>query len=187
MSKPQHHVSHSYGISIETPLGLLLVKGNHSHIQFMKYEDEQPISALNEDCEPAAECEWIEACRQQVRDYFAGTLTAFTLPTDPIGTDFQKSVWHHLQRVENGETCSYQQLAQSIGNPNAVRAVASANARNPIWILIPCHRIIGTDGALRGYAGGLERKAELLKLERHTLSKHTDPAVPYDEKTRVLT
>ena len=182
MSKPQHHFSHSYGISIETPLGLLLVKGNHSHIQFMKYEDAQSAAApLNENCE------WEKECRQQMRDYFAGTLTAFTLPIDPIGTDFQKSVWHHLQLVENGETCSYQQLAQSIGNPNAVRAVASANARNPIWILIPCHRIIGTDGALRGYAGGLERKAELLKLERHTLSKITDPAVPYDEKTRVLT
>ena len=192
MTKLQYSFSH--GISIKTPLGLLSVKGNHSHIQFMKYEDEQsapaPISApspLNEDCEWAAGCEWEIECRKQVHDYFAGTLTAFTLPIDPIGTDFQKSVWHHLQLVENGETCSYQQLAQSIGNPNAVRAVASANARNPIWILIPCHRIIGTDGALRGYAGGLERKAELLKLERHTLSKITDPAVPYDEKTRVLT
>ncbi|MEI8633297.1 methylated-DNA--[protein]-cysteine S-methyltransferase [Vibrio sp. PP-XX7] len=101
----------------------------------------------------------------QLNEYFAGKRPAFTLPVVMAGTPFQRSVWQALLTIPFGETRTYQQLAHAIGHPRAVRAVGAANGRNPISILVPCHRVIGANGKLTGYAGGVERKAALLKLE----------------------
>ena len=105
-----------------------------------------------------------EAVRQ-LRDYFAGSRREFDLPLRLAGTDFQRRVWGGLTEIRYGETWSYGQLAKRIGNPKASRAVGLANGRNPISILVPCHRVIGADGSLTGYGGGLERKRWLLAHE----------------------
>ncbi|WMC10182.1 methylated-DNA--[protein]-cysteine S-methyltransferase [Oceanimonas pelagia] len=105
-----------------------------------------------------------EACRQ-LNAYFTGQLTRFTLSLAPAGTAFQQQVWQALLTIPWGEQRSYGEVASAIGNPRAVRAVGAANGRNPIPILIPCHRVIGANGSLTGYAGGLERKRWLLAHE----------------------
>ena len=105
--------------------------------------------------------------RRQVTEYFAGTRREFNLPLLPQGTEFQYKVWTELQNIPYGETLSYGALAQKIGAPNASRAVGLANGRNPISIIVPCHRVIGANGKLTGYGGGLPRKAALLALEKN--------------------
>ena len=105
-----------------------------------------------------------EACRQ-LSEYLKGERKTFDLPLNPKGTDFQKRVWRALCDIPYGETRSYKQIAEAIGNPKAVRAVGMANNRNPITIVVPCHRVIGADGKLVGYGGGLEMKEFLLRLE----------------------
>ena len=107
----------------------------------------------------------LAATEQQLNAYFAGTLTRFTVPLDFQGTDFQKSVWAALLTIPFGETRSYGEIARQIGRPSASRAVGAANGRNPISIIAPCHRVIGSSGALTGFAGGLEAKAYLLGME----------------------
>ena len=103
--------------------------------------------------------------QRQLQEYFAGTRNQFTLELDFTGTDFQKQVWQALLTIPFGETRSYSQIAQQIGNPKAVRAVGAANGRNPISIIAPCHRVIGASGELTGFAGGLQAKQYLLALE----------------------
>jgi methylated-DNA-[protein]-cysteine S-methyltransferase len=103
--------------------------------------------------------------REQLDAYFAGELGAFDLDVDPQGTPFQRRVWDELRRIPFGETISYSELARRLGDPKLVRAVGVANGRNPISIVIPCHRVIGADGSLVGYGGGLERKRWLLEHE----------------------
>lgn len=108
----------------------------------------------------------LQAAREQLADYFAGTRHHFDLPLDlHRGTAFQQAVWHALLAIPCGATTSYGALAQSLGNPAAVRAVGSAVGRNPISIVVPCHRVVGSNGALTGYAGGLDRKVALLQRE----------------------
>jgi methylated-DNA-[protein]-cysteine S-methyltransferase len=103
---------------------------------------------------------------EELHEYFDGKREVFTLPLSPQGTPFQKQVWETLLTIPYGTTISYAQEAERFGNPKAVRAVASANGRNPIAILIPCHRVIATGGGLGGYSGGIEKKEFLLKLEK---------------------
>ncbi len=103
---------------------------------------------------------------QQLEEYFSGKRTQFDLPLAATGTAFQQSVWQALCRIPYGETWSYQQLADEIGNPKAVRAVGLANGKNPISIIVPCHRVIGKSGKLTGYAGGVDTKQKLLELEK---------------------
>ena len=103
---------------------------------------------------------------RQLRDYFAGRRTEFDLPLALAGTPFQRRVWAQLREIPYGETISYGELAQRIGRPTAARAVGLANGRNPISIIVPCHRVIGSDGSLTGYGGGVERKEYLLAFER---------------------
>jgi len=105
------------------------------------------------------------AAARQLADYFAGRLTEFDLPLAPAGTDFQRGVWAALRTIPYGQTWSYAQLAEKIGRASAVRAVGLANGKNPISVVIPCHRVIGSDGSLTGYGGGLDRKRFLLDLE----------------------
>jgi len=116
----------------------------------------------------------LREAERQLREYFAGTRTAFDLPLDFTGTDFQKSVWQALLTIPFGETRSYAQIARQIGKPKAMRAVGAANGRNPISIVAPCHRVIGANGTLTGFAGGLDAKAHLLALE--TASQFRDAA-----------
>ncbi|TWO73034.1 methylated-DNA--[protein]-cysteine S-methyltransferase [Caenimonas sedimenti] len=108
----------------------------------------------------------LHQARQQLADYFAGKRAGFDLPLDlRLGTAFQQSVWQALLRIPRGETTSYGELSRRVGKPQAARAVGAAVGRNPVSIVVPCHRVVGTGGALTGYAGGLERKSALLKLE----------------------
>lgn len=103
--------------------------------------------------------------RKQLEGYFKGERRDFNIDLEPKGTDFQRRVWAELQRIPYGSTISYRELAVRLGDPKCIRAAAAANGRNPIGIFIPCHRVIGSDGRLTGYAGGLWRKSELLRLE----------------------
>ncbi|MEU0006743.1 methylated-DNA--[protein]-cysteine S-methyltransferase [Streptomyces sp. NPDC006314] len=108
------------------------------------------------------------AAEEQLSAYFAGELTEFTVELALSGTPFQRNVWERLARIPYGETRTYGELAETLGNPQASRAVGLANGRNPIGIIIPCHRVVGADGSLTGYGGGLDRKRQLLDFERGT-------------------
>lgn len=103
---------------------------------------------------------------EQLAQYFAGDRQEFTVPLDPSGTEFQQSVWTALAAIPYGTTCSYRELARRLGRPTATRAVGAANGRNPLSIFLPCHRVVGADGSLTGFAGGLDTKAWLLRHER---------------------
>lgn len=107
----------------------------------------------------------LRGAARQLQRYFAGTLTRFDLPLDLPGTPFQRSVWQALLRIPAGRTCGYGELARAIGKPTAARAVGAAVGRNPLSLVVPCHRVLGAGGALTGYAGGVERKRALLELE----------------------
>ncbi|WP_068159331.1 methylated-DNA--[protein]-cysteine S-methyltransferase [Rhodococcus phenolicus] len=110
-----------------------------------------------------------EQIREELDEYFTGGRTEFTMPLTLTGTEFQRSVWAALRAIDYGTTCTYTELATAIGRPTAIRAVAAANGRNPVSIVVPCHRVIGSDGTLTGYAGGLDRKRFLLDRESRSL------------------
>lgn len=111
------------------------------------------------------------AAAEQLAEYFAGGRTEFTVPLQPAGTEFQRQVWAALRAIPYGQTCSYAQLTTALGrDATRIRAVGAANGRNPLSIVVPCHRVIGSDGSLTGYGGGLERKRFLLDLERRTVT-----------------
>jgi methylated-DNA-[protein]-cysteine S-methyltransferase len=114
----------------------------------------------------ARDDEVLPEVREQLAAYFRGELREFDLPLAEVGTPFQAEVWAALRRVPYGETCTYGELAAAIGRPAAVRAVGAANGRNPICIVVPCHRVVGSTGQLTGYAGGVDKKAALLALEQ---------------------
>ena len=122
---------------------------------------------------PAVDVAWIDdpahpplaACARQLNEYLAGKRRAFELPLAPGGTAFQQSVWREIGRIPFGETLSYSQLAARAGAPSAARAAGAATGRNPLSVVVPCHRVVGSGGALTGYAGGLGRKARLLEIE----------------------
>jgi methylated-DNA-[protein]-cysteine S-methyltransferase len=115
---------------------------------------------------PAGDAAATAAAAIQLEQYFAGERTDFDLELDPVGTPFERRVWDELRTVPYGETASYAEIARRIGRPSACRAVGRANGRNPIAVVVPCHRVIGSDGTLTGYAGGIEMKRALLDLER---------------------
>jgi methylated-DNA-[protein]-cysteine S-methyltransferase len=149
---------------LESPIGTLLIAGDEqavTQINFPKNgKPQQPEPGWNESSRgPVA-----EAVRQ-LKEYFAGKRTDFDLPLAPDGTQFQRSVWERLQEIPYGETISYGELAKRVGNPKASRAVGAANGCNPIPIVIPCHRVIGSNGKLTGFGGGLPTKEALLALE----------------------
>jgi methylated-DNA-[protein]-cysteine S-methyltransferase len=152
---------------IDSPVGPLLLVGDGSglrKLEFVKGRREVKADpAWREDARPLR-----EAIRQ-LRDYFAGTLEKFDLPLAPEGTSFQRAVWKLLCEIPYGETISYGELARRVGNPKASRAVGLANGSNPIAIVIPCHRVIGSNGKLTGYGGGLPLKEKLLALEQRQL------------------
>jgi methylated-DNA-[protein]-cysteine S-methyltransferase len=120
---------------------------------------------------------------EQLEEYFGGERREFELDLDPVGTAFQRRVWEALQTIPYGETRSYGQIAEQIGSPGAVRAVGLANGRNPIGIIVPCHRVIGANGSLTGYGGGLDRKRILLDLERSASLHASDSFVRTEPRT----
>ena len=147
----------------ESPLGLVIIKGDETGVA--------QITCLDGVCGgPAGDGQPMdEPVRQaldQLTEYFAGTRQTFDFRMNPAGTSFQQTVWQALRNVPFGTTQSYMDLTRHLGDEKAIRAVAAANGRNPLWIVVPCHRVIGSDGSLTGYAGGLWRKEWLLKHER---------------------
>ena len=147
--------------TIPTPLGAMRAATDGTSIVALEFDASlEPQRAV-----PAAPARLLDALRERLDDYFAGRCTDFDLPLAPAGTAFQRRVWDALCTIRYGTTTSYADIAHRVGSPSAVRAVGAANGRNPIAILIPCHRVIGSNGTLTGYAGGLDRKRALLALE----------------------
>ncbi|WP_296685081.1 methylated-DNA--[protein]-cysteine S-methyltransferase [Flavobacterium sp.] len=144
-------------VNIKTPLGMATIKGDENGIAIISIADEGEISKVI----PSV----LQEAVAQLQDYFDGQRTHFDLTLNPAGTEFQQKVWKGLCEIPFGKTMSYLELAKQLGDVKAIRAVASANGKNPLWIVVPCHRVIGTDGSLTGYAGGLWRKKWLLEHE----------------------
>ena len=149
---------------LDTPIGTLLVASDGNAVNRITFPQRGRAAK--------PEADWQESQRgpvgetmRQLREYFAGKRAAFDLPLAPAGTAFQRSVWRQLQEIPYGETISYGELARRVGNPKASRAVGSANGANPLPIVIPCHRVIASDGTLGGFGGGLPTKQMLLALE----------------------
>ncbi len=145
-----------------SPVGTLSIVAN-SRALVSVWFGEQLATGFNDAVEERNEV--IQKTIKQLDEYFAGARTIFDLPVEPAGTEFQKQVWKTLQKIPFGQTVTYGAQANMLGKPNASRAVGAANGKNPITIIIPCHRVIGSDGSLTGFSGGLDIKKKLLKLE----------------------
>lgn len=146
---------------IKTPLGIAKIQGDENGISILCIHDEGTISLEI----PTI----LKEAVAQIVDYFEGKRTYFTFKINPSGTEFQQKVWKGLLEIPFGKTVSYLELSKKLGNTKAIRAVAAANGKNPLWIVVPCHRVIGTQGSLTGYAGGLWRKKWLLDHENATI------------------
>jgi len=144
---------------LETPLGIAEVVGDTDGIS--------AVNILNEFQSPTHDIpKVLQNCVFQLQEYFDGRRKSFDLKLNPKGTKFQQGVWRELAEIPFGTTTSYLNLSRQLGDEKAIRAVASANGKNPLWIIVPCHRVIGSDGSLTGYAGGLSRKQWLLNHEK---------------------
>lgn len=154
---------------LQSPLGTVLVMSENEMLTRL-YLDRNEVPTGDD---------WVEdpgsfsAVAEQLDAYWRGELTTFDVPMDPVGTDFQKSVWAALTEIPYGETVTYGEIADRIGKPRAVRAVGRANGSNPIAVIVPCHRVIGANGSLTGYAGGLDKKRRLLDLENQSSPRKT--------------
>lgn len=145
---------------IKTPIGIAKIVGDENGISTISVADDGFCSEII----PTV----IDEAVSQLNDYFEGKRTDFTFKLNPSGTEFQQKVWQGLLEIPFGKTISYLELSEKLGDVKAIRAVATANGKNPLWIVVPCHRVIGTDGSLTGYAGGLWRKKWLLEHENPT-------------------
>ena len=142
---------------IQTPIGTAELKGDENGLASITVLDDKKLNGIFP--------EILKDAVTQFQEYFNGDRTVFDLKLNPSGTDFQKKVWDALLKIPFGKTVSYLELSKQLGDVKAIRAVASANGKNPLWIVVPCHRVIGTNGDLTGYAGGLHRKKWLLEHE----------------------
>jgi methylated-DNA-[protein]-cysteine S-methyltransferase len=149
---------------IKSPIGPLLIACDEKAIRHIEFprggEPAQPEPGWHE-----SNCSLLQLAAEQLSEYFSGHRNVFIVPLDPEGTEFQQAVWRRLQEIPYGQTITYGELAKRVGNPSASRAVGAANGANPIPIMIPCHRVIGSDGKLTGFGGGLPTKKALLTLE----------------------
>lgn len=159
----------------DSPVGPLLLAADENGLQLLLMELDSRPWRIGESWQPASR--ELDAVCRQLDEYFAGKRRRFEVRLAPRGTAFQQAVWQALQAIPYGRTCSYSELAGVIGRPHAVRAVGTANGANPISIIVPCHRVIGRNGRLTGYAGGLPRKQQLLELEGALLSQQTQLAL----------
>jgi methylated-DNA-[protein]-cysteine S-methyltransferase len=145
-------------------IGTLTLVGDEEGIRAIHFQKEKNPIVIQENWEHRPG--FFEGLKTQLRAYFKGELKQFDLPLAPVGTAFQLKVWQALRAIPYGALASYKRIAEAVGNPRAVRAVGAANGRNPIPIIIPCHRVVGSDGSLTGFGGGLETKRRLIDLER---------------------
>ena len=143
---------------LDSPIGMIEIVGNDYAVAELNFLDKKRKTEFRSN-------QVVDAAARQVREYLAGDRKKFSVPLDMAGTEFQTKVWRALLTVGYGRTVSYKYIAEAVGNPKAVRAVGAANGRNPVAIIVPCHRIIGSNGALTGYASGIWRKEWLLRLE----------------------
>lgn len=149
-------------INYKTPVGIAQITEEDGFItRIHVLDDEHEIKP--------AESDLLKEATRQLDEYFAGTRKAFNLPIKQAGTDFQQQVWQSLLQISYGSTISYTQQSNQMNSPLAIRAIAAANGKNNLWIVVPCHRVIGSDGSLTGYAGGLWRKQWLLQHEANVL------------------
>ncbi len=160
---------------VDTPIGDMIAGATDTHLMLLEFARRRTFDAQLERLTHTTgfvlergESRIVRELRRELDEYFRGERKAFTIPIDARGTPFQMRVWSELRRIPTGTTTTYARLAMSVGQPSAVRAVGKANGDNPIAILIPCHRVIGSDGSLTGYGGGLWRKKKLLDLEART-------------------
>ena len=163
--------------TIDSPIGTLTVVASQAGLRAVLWPDDDPARV------PAAESEHersdgdpestavLDAAHRQLDEYFAGTRTTFDVPLDAVGTDFQQQAWSALRTIPFGETVSYGEQAERMGDRNKARAVGAANGRNPISIIVPCHRVVGSTGSLTGFAGGLDAKQWLLAHEQRVAGK----------------
>lgn len=158
----------TYFTEMPSPIGRLRLVGTESALSGLFMEAHGDDFAARGDA--VRDGVPLREARRQLEEYFAGERREFSLELAAAGTDFQRQVWQALRAIPFAQTVSYGDIARQIGNPNAVRAVGLANGRNPISIIVPCHRVIGADGSLTGYGGGLERKRFLLALEKRVLA-----------------
>jgi methylated-DNA-[protein]-cysteine S-methyltransferase len=152
-----------YATIINSPVGDLRLVANDTHVIAIDWSIKKQrayTDARENDAHPV-----LKHAARELAEYFAGKRTSFTVPVAFTGTPFQNKVWQALARIPFGQTRSYADIARAVGNVNAVRAVGMANSKNPVPIIVPCHRVIGKDGTLTGFAGGLDRKEELLRHE----------------------
>jgi methylated-DNA-[protein]-cysteine S-methyltransferase len=152
--------------TMPSPVGALTLVASDAGLTAILWENDRPGRVKLGALEEAPDHPVLAEAERQIQEYFAGERTSFSVPLDFRGTDFQKSVWAALLTIPFGETRSYGEIARQIGRPGASRAVGAANGRNPLSIIAPCHRVIGTNGALTGFAGGLAAKEALLGMER---------------------
>jgi methylated-DNA-[protein]-cysteine S-methyltransferase len=148
----------------QSPIGPIRITGTETYISQMVFEDRSFVVPVDDTSEIVLPSLMIQAIEQLIQ-YFHGQLRVFDLPLNQNGTEFQQKVWHELVGIPYGKTISYQELSRRLGNPKVIRAAASANGKNNICIVVPCHRVIGSKNDLGGYAGGLWRKKWLLSLE----------------------
>jgi methylated-DNA-[protein]-cysteine S-methyltransferase len=151
--------------SMKSPVGQLTLVGSERGLAAVLWEGEDPSRVRLGPMKENPSHPLLSQAQQQLEEYFAGKRRTFSVKLDPSGTQFQNKVWNALRTIPFGETRSYGQIAEQIGSRKAVRAVGAANGRNPLSIIVPCHRVIGADGTLTGFAGGLKVKARLLELE----------------------
>ena len=149
----------------DSPHGRMLLVADDEGLSGVYFDGQKHLPRIGADWQPDANHAVIRQAKRELAEYFAGTRTRFELALAPAGTPFQKSVWKAIASVEFGETITYGELARRAGSPGSARAAGAATGRNPIGIIVPCHRIVGSTGSLTGYAGGLERKRLLLDLE----------------------
>jgi methylated-DNA-[protein]-cysteine S-methyltransferase len=174
----------------ETPLGTFVLVAEGDALVGLWPSDQKrpPIDLDRWPAEPvqSGDDPVLDGAARQLDEFLTGARTAFDLPLAPHGTAFQREVWEALRAIPYGTTATYAQLAVAVGRPAAVRAVGQANGRNPIAVVVPCHRVVGADGSLTGYAGGTARKAALLRLEQSVLAGHPEPAALAGGPSRLL-
>jgi methylated-DNA-[protein]-cysteine S-methyltransferase len=151
---------------VDSPVGKLKVIASEQGLVAILWENDNPLRVRLERATEDADQPILRQTEQQLEEYFSGSRKSFSIPLDIRGTSFQKDVWQQLLAIPFGQTRSYGELAKQLGRPLASRAVGAANGRNPLSIVVPCHRVIGSSGKLTGFAGGLDTKARLLELEK---------------------
>ena len=152
----------------QSDLGWIRIIANQNSVTRIDFAEPETAQKTNASAAANPHLHHLQAAKQQLQEYFAGVRTQFNLPLAPEGTPFQQAVWTALTTIPYGATCSYKHIAELVDRPKGSQAIGQANSKNPISIVIPCHRVVGSNGKLTGYAGGLDRKAALLQREKQT-------------------